>query len=173
MKTLKESILSSTKTGKKAFCTLFPKSRFELLKMIRSEIMEKGNNCSLNHIDTSKITDMSTLFFNSYFNGDISDWDVSNVEDMYGMFRGAKFFNGDISKWNVSKVTDMSYMFNKSVFNGDISKWNVGKVENMSGMFWNSKFNRDISNWKINPECVTYDMFYRSTIKEEKKKKKY
>ena len=147
MKTLKESILSSTKTGKKAFCTLFPKSRFELLKMIRSEIMEKGNNCSLNHIDTSKITDMSTLFFNSYFNGDISDWDVSNVEDMYGMFRGAKFFNGDISKWNVSKVTDMSYMFNKSVFNGDIS------------------------NWNINDKCVTKNMFRNCNIKDEYKPK--
>ena len=196
MRTLKESILSSTKTGKKAFCTLFPKSRFELLKMIRSEIMEKGNNCSLNHIDVSKITDMSTLFFNSNFNGDISDWDVSNVEDMYGMFRGAKFFNGDISKWNVSKVIDMSYMFNKSVFNGEISKWNVGNVTDMSYMFFNSKFNndisnwnvsnvehmwsmfdnsnfnQDISNWEINPKCDIGDMFRNCNIKDEYKPKK-
>jgi surface protein len=171
MKTLKESILSSTRTGKKAFCTLFPKSRGELIKMIRSEMLEKGNNCSLNHIDTSKITDMSTLFFNSYFNGDISDWDVSNVEDMYGMFRGAKFFNGDISKWNVGKVTDMSYMFSKSVFNGDISKWNVSKVTDMSYMFDNSKFNQDISNWKINSKCDTGDMFRNCNIKDEYKPK--
>ena len=34
-------------------------------------------------------------------------------------------FNGDISQWNVSNVTHMSEMFNKSKFNGDISKWNL------------------------------------------------
>lgn len=42
MKTLKESILSSTRTGKKAFCTLFPKDKDELFKMIKCETKEKG-----------------------------------------------------------------------------------------------------------------------------------
>ena len=31
------------------------------------------------------------------FNGDISDWDVSNVTGMSGMFSDADSFNGDIS----------------------------------------------------------------------------
>jgi len=30
-------------------------------------------------------------------------------------------FNGDISQWDVSNVTDMTDMFNNSMFNGDIS----------------------------------------------------
>ena len=44
-------------------------------------------------------------------NGDISEWDVSGVTDMSGMFAFAIPFNGDISEWDVSGVTDMSEMF--------------------------------------------------------------
>lgn len=36
-------------------------------------------SADLNFIDTSLIKDMSRLFKNSEFNGDISKWDVSNV----------------------------------------------------------------------------------------------
>jgi surface protein len=43
--------------------------------------------------------------------GHISKWNVSNVTDMYGLFRGLKSFNDDISNWNVSNVTDMCEMF--------------------------------------------------------------
>ena len=34
----------------------------------------------------------------------ISDWDVSNVTDMHGMFWKASSFNGNISNWDVSQV---------------------------------------------------------------------
>ena len=46
-----------------------------------------------------------------YFNSDISEWDVSGVTGMSGMFGSATSFNGDISEWDVSGVTDMSGMF--------------------------------------------------------------
>jgi surface protein len=39
---------------------------------------------------------------------------------MSWMFCTSKF-TGDISEWDVSKVTDMEGMFYKSAFNGDIS----------------------------------------------------
>ena len=48
------------------------------------------------------------------FNGDISQWDVSKVTDMSGMFLYASNFDGDISKWDVSSVTTMSHMFNSA-----------------------------------------------------------
>ena len=41
------------------------------------------------------------------FNGDISEWDTSNVNNMYEAFAYASAFNSDISKWDTSKVQDM------------------------------------------------------------------
>ena len=63
------------------------------------------NGEDLRFICTTKITDMSKLFSESQFNGDISNWDVSNVINMIGMFYKSQF-NGDISKWDVSNVID-------------------------------------------------------------------
>lgn len=40
------------------------------------------------------------------FNSDISNWNVSNVKDMYSMFYGCKSFNKDVSSWDVSNVTN-------------------------------------------------------------------
>jgi Mycoplasma protein of unknown function, DUF285 len=57
-----------------------------LVELIKLEILSFGDNCSLNHLDVSGIRDMNRLFLNSRFNGDISKWDVSRVENMGGCF---------------------------------------------------------------------------------------
>ena len=49
-----------------------PKNKVELKKIIEETIKEQGNNCDLNFIDTSLITDMSAIFDESDFNGNIS-----------------------------------------------------------------------------------------------------
>jgi surface protein len=60
----------------------------------------------------------------SKFNGDLSLWDVSQVQNMYAMFYEASSFNQDISLWNVSQVQDMSIMFTgASSFNQDLCAW--------------------------------------------------
>ena len=45
----------------------------ELKELIKQRIHEQGLNCDLNDIDVSKVKDMSDLFMDSTFNGDISE----------------------------------------------------------------------------------------------------
>ena len=80
-----------------------PKTKEELKSIIKSRMDKDGDNCNLNDIDTSLITDMSWLFYNLDSTVDISKWDVSKVKDMSYMFACSKF-NSDISKWNVRDV---------------------------------------------------------------------
>ena len=63
------------------------------------KVLVDNKSISLGDIDTSKITDMSELFMESFrddFTG-IEKWNVSNVDNMSCMFLYARKFNGDIS----------------------------------------------------------------------------
>ena len=60
----------------------------------------------------------------SSFNRDLSNWDVSRVTDMRGMFREAHSFNGDLRNWDVSRVTNMEGMFYRANrFNPNNAPW--------------------------------------------------
>ena len=178
-----------------------PKIKEELVEAITKEIYEvqgtKDNpnwNANLNCIDTSNITDMSFLFSKGYglenFNGNISNWNVSNVKNMTAMFKGSQFnqdisnwdvsnvkdmtgmfayskFNNDISKWNISNVIKINWMFAYSQFNQDISKWNVSNVKDMSWMFYNSQFNQDISKWDVSNVTDMSYMFSNSQFNQD------
>ena len=130
-----------------------PKSYDELHDTIGEMIARNGNNTDLNAIDVSNITDLGALFFEDFseFNGDVSEWDVSNVELMNQMFKGCIRFNCDISKWNVSNCEQMCEMFaGCKNFNADLSGWDVSKVDNMHNMFTGcKKFNSDLSKWDV------------------------
>ena len=184
MKTINKYITEKLKISKpkKVKHTLFPIDFDELSRIIKSEIQLNGENCDLNHIDISNIDDLSCLFahtntfdnINGYglmnFNGDISNWDVSNVINMHALFYESDF-NGDISNWDVSKVKNMEWMFANSFFNGDISEWDVSNVKNMYSMFRHSEFNQNISKWKIKPNCATKFMFLECGIRQSYKPK--
>ncbi|WP_051067120.1 BspA family leucine-rich repeat surface protein, partial [Mycoplasma yeatsii] len=94
----------------------------------------------------------------------LEKWVTSQVTNMSGMFKDAKYFNQNIDTeifwpdrnsptlfetgvWETSRVTDMSFMFDGAKnFNGNISSWNTSQVTNMSFMFREAeKFNQDIS----------------------------
>lgn len=96
-------------------------------------------NNDISNWDVSNVSDMLGMFSNSSFNGDISNWDVGNVTNMSGMFYGNTAFNGNISNWNVSYVTDMSNMFqDATAFDQDLGGWDIGSIETMENMFDNS-----------------------------------
>ena len=123
-----------------------PKTKRELHNLLNQLIEERGNEGDFNDIDTSKITDISYLFYMDNFNGDISKWDVSNVKDMMGTFYECKSFNQPLNNWEVSNVT------------------------NMDGMFYGCEsFNYDISNWDVSNVNYNYKIFENCTIEEKHK----
>ncbi len=142
---------------------------FHLQTLIKEEIDKNGNNCSLNHLDVELIDNMDMLFWGLPFDGDISQWNTSNVKSMNAMFFCSPF-NRDISKWDVSQVENMSNMFQNSKFNQDISQWNTSNVKKMSSMFRNSSFMQDISQWNVEKVQSMDAMFSDSKLMKESKK---
>ena len=152
MKTFKQFLTEAeeqkvtTRNGK-----IVPKDTKELKKLVRDKSIHLGD------IDTSKITDLSWLFYESYrydFSG-IEYWDVSNVTNMNKMFWDCKSFNQPLDKWNVSNVTNMSGMFMACYkFNQPLDKWNIKNVISVAGMLLDTDdFRQDLSRWsKVNPD---------------------
>ncbi|WP_438974470.1 BspA family leucine-rich repeat surface protein, partial [Planktomarina temperata] len=117
--------------------------------------------------NVTHVTDMGGLFQNhTNFDGNISSWNVSNVTNMQSMFRDAAAFNQDISPWNVGSVTDMSAMFfGASSFDQALSVWNVGNVTNMSQMFeLAGAFNSSLKDWNVSNVTNMSKMFAGSRL---------
>ncbi|MEI0531810.1 BspA family leucine-rich repeat surface protein [Brachyspira pilosicoli] len=132
-----------------------PTTKTELKKLVFTD------GIKLYDVDTSLITDMSKLFYESKrkdFEG-IEDWDVSNVTNMDMMFAYMGYnmlvryspidFDQDLSNWNVSKVRSMNNMFAYcSNFDQPLDNWDVSNVEDMAFMFCGAKeFNQPLNSW--------------------------
>ena len=146
-----------------------PKTWNELREIVEERFEELGpgtktNPIDFNDIDISGITsfynnkEKTGLFELTEFEYiDISDWNVSNVENMMSMFFECHNLQsiGDLSKWDVSRVENVGFMFNgciklKSL--GDLSNWNVSNVQNMYYTFnecTKLKSIGDVSNWNV------------------------
>ena len=88
-------------------------------------------DCDLSNWDVSNVENMSTMFYNceSFKGKGLENWDVSNVKDMSNMFHWCIKFNCDLSGWDVSKVENMDNIFCLTPFTGKVlEKWNVSNV---------------------------------------------
>ena len=99
---------------------------------------------------------MSYMFSGaSSFNQDVSEWDVSNVNDMSYMFCGASSFDQDVSEWDVSKITNVSLMFDEaSLCDQDISKRDVSSVQVEDNMISGTKVQVALEKY-----CGRYSFF--------------
>ena len=124
-------------------------------------------NQNISSWDVSNVTNMSFMFYDCYaFNQPIGSWNVSNVTNMLGMFYHSWAFNQPISSWNVSNVNTMQQMFGGAhSFNQNIDSWNVSNVTNMLNMFSNAfGFNQPIGSWNVSNVTDMSYMFYGAQL---------
>jgi len=133
------------------------------------------------NFDTSNVTDMSYMFalaYSVYYDGfyqiDLSTWDTSKVTNMSGMFYNqGRLHDLDLSNFDTSNVTDMSSMFVScsKLEELNISSFDTKKVENMSRMFYGLSSLKvlDISSFDtrhlIDMDYMFYGAYYLETIK--------
>ncbi len=94
----------------------------------------------LNIINTSNVTDMSSMFSGCPLltSLDLSNFDTSNVTDMEFMFSDCSSLTTlNLSNFDTSNVTDMGNMFSycQSLTILDLSNFDTSNVTNMSSMF--------------------------------------
>jgi hypothetical protein len=157
MKSLFEYLNTNVKQTK-----VVPKNGEELMKVVYDEIKRLGFTCDLNHIDVSHVTNFNNVFYAmspemTFFNGDVSEWDVSRMKSCDFMFSSCHF-DGDLSQWDVSHCESFRSMFNTAThFTGKgLENWRLKSAKTTSYMFHKTfKFSGDtITDWKI-PKGLT------------------
>ncbi|BCE00166.1 BspA family leucine-rich repeat surface protein [Marinicellulosiphila megalodicopiae] len=126
------------------------------LKDIQSlERMFVGNdnvNGNLNNWDTSNIKNIdSMLLYSKNVNLKIDQWDVSNVETMQVAFSGIESHTLDLSKWNVSNLKYLDDTFSQSTAcDTDLSRWDVSQVKSVKFLFANcTGLISDVTGWNV------------------------
>jgi hypothetical protein len=105
------------------------------------------------------ITSLHAAFLNcEKFNGNINDWDVSNVQTMWIAFQGCLSFNSPLDKWDVSRVTGIngfdSCFTGCRVFNQNLNAWGpkIGSngAYSIDYMFRNcAEYNQPMDSWNL------------------------
>lgn len=138
--------------------------------LIRDEVLPELEYIETNKIDTSKVTNMSSMFagLTELTTLDLSNWDTSNVTDMNFMFSGTRKLKVlNIENWKTGNVEEMNSMFAdaKSLKNLNLNHWNTSKVTTMIAMFKGTTglTNLEISNWNTSNVLDMSQMFEEAT----------
>jgi len=62
----------------------------------------------------TNVISMEGMFADSSFDGAVGDWNVSNVQNMEGLFALAPNFDQDLGSWNIGSVSSMQNMLDGS-----------------------------------------------------------
>ena len=100
----------------------------------------KAEEIDVSEFNTTNVTNMYQMFSgcSSLTNLDLSSFNTSNVKNMTSIFERCKALTSlDVSGFNTSKVTYMISMFRdcKYLTNLDLSSFNTSNVTNMQSMF--------------------------------------
>ena len=119
---------------------------------------------SFGNFNTSKVTNMSNMFFNcsSLTSLNLSNFDTSKVTNMRYMFNICSSLTSlNLSDFNTSNVTNMSGMFDycPSLTSLNVSNFNTSNVTNMSYMFDGCSSLTSLNVSSFNTSNVT-DMSY-------------
>lgn len=112
------------------------------------------------------VTNASSLFNGSTFNGDTSDWTLPNLRTASAMFYRSSF-NGDLSKLNPRSLEIAGTMFTESAYDGtqgSIANWNTSNLQSMIYMFSGTAFNTDISSWNVSKVRLFEGAFYKASL---------
>ena len=136
-----------------------------------SEMTNLESITGMDNIDTSKATDMSSMFNGDFnlANLDVSNFDTSNVINMSWMFNdNQKLETIDVSKFNTSKVNNMAGMFRATELLTDlnVSNFDTSKVKDMSSMFFQNMTLKslDVSNFNTSQVTNMSNMFGRNRL---------
>lgn len=118
--------------------------------------------------DVQKAKTMNNMFEGTAIDGasELKTWNVSNVQNMSGMFKDTPRFNEDISKWNVSCCMDFSEMFMGTVvFNRALTTWNMRSAKTMMSMFEGAlAYNGSLYDIRI-PYCTNLSKMFKNAVK--------
>lgn len=120
--------------------------------------------------NTSAVNNMHQTFWNCRGLKEvigISDWDVSNVTKMRGVFAycglNSKDFRVDLGKWDVSNVTrlDLFFYMGEFIHPTGLENWDVSNVTTFQYMFYDCEqvTELDLSRWNTSKVTNTYRMF--------------
>ena len=87
-----------------------------------------------NFIEVTITNRMFRFCYNA--NPDVSNWDMSNVNNMERMFQQAESATPNVSQWNTSSLVNMDDMFeNAEIANPNCRDWDVSNVTQASQAF--------------------------------------
>lgn len=128
-----------------------------------NDVLGAYNNYFCNRPTLTEFKNINYTSNVSHFNSNISNWNVSKVTTMEGLFDGCVLYNHPLTSWDTSSVTNMSYMFSYCLaFDYPLHHLSTVSVTSMHHMFCNCQnFNQPLEHWDTSRIQDFTKMFYR------------